>query len=34
MADLTLAIYQDEACTMGDSPLRFVVWMRVGVCQG
>jgi hypothetical protein len=33
MADLTLAIHQDEACTMGDGPLGLVVWMRATVCQ-
>ena len=33
MADLALAIHQDEACTMGDSPLGFVVWRPVMVGQ-
>jgi hypothetical protein len=29
MADLALAIHQDEACTMGDSPLGIVMWWPV-----
>jgi len=33
MADLALAIHQDKARTMGDSPLGFVVWMPVMVGQ-
>jgi hypothetical protein len=33
MADLILAIHQDEACTMSDGPLGFVLWMRALVCQ-
>ena len=33
MADLPLAIHQDEACTMGDGLLGLVVWTRVVVRQ-